>query len=88
MFNNLLNVITIQSTNEFLLSLVLNCRGNAPRRDFLQYISLVHIKIIEYSECQRFSRAVKRQEEKRERGEKTSGCPRQLIDLTMPTDLN
>lgn len=46
MFNNLLNVITIQSTNEFLLSLVLNCRGNALRRDFLQYISLVHIKII------------------------------------------
>ena len=26
--------------------------------------------------------------EERERGEKTFGCPRQLIDLTAPVDLN
>ena len=48
------------------------------------------IQLLTYPECQRFSkrRAVKRQEEnRREKGEKTSGCQRQLgQDLILPPD--
>ena len=48
--------------------------------------------VLHYPGCQRFSkrRAAKWREEKRreKESEKTSGCQRQLIDLTAPTDLN
>ena len=51
---------------------------------------LMTIQLLTYPECQRFfkRRAVKRQEEnRREKGEKTSGCQRQLgQDLILPPD--